>query len=462
MKLAKNNTALKEYKDFLQKYLFPLLGIPSENNIEDYAEEPEIRFCNKLVFQKSGYIYFSNNKEILLKLRYVRELSEDNINLSMNIIQSFFKVSKYKIDVPGASPNHDYYSVIQQESNYEMAVQKGICNWIVEQNNDKIEELFGILEKWSVQTYEGKKVTFGFIINPDAKSDFNNEYGTWCDFLKDDFSAVFSDCIHSVIELDSNCNFCRYLSATENDRIEKCDLKYDSALRFSMVMQKFVVGKCVGVFLLNNGDMILAKNGAVKFVKRNLKWLNFSYDAFKNSFGTFIEDNKIRENILQSIFASMLDVSFSHTGGIIALVKDIKPLIKKDVENESVLNPCDYLLGADCDVEAYFNNERIPRKEQDKRMLKRNIVKTFINNQKFTKLDRKLRCELISLDGACILDKQGNVCACGAIIKNDSGSTGGGRGAASKKLSNYGFAIKISTDGYIELYIDGNKKYSIK
>lgn len=47
-----------------------------------------------------------------------------------------------------------------------------------------------------------------------------------------------------------------------------------------------------------------------------------------------------------------------------------------------------------------------------------------------------------------------------AIIKNDSGSTGGGRGAASKKLSDYGFSIKISTDGYIELYI--NKKMILR
>lgn len=66
------------------------------------------------------------------------------------------------------------------------------------------------------------------------------------------------------------------------------------------------------------------------------------------------------------------------------------------------------------------------------------------------------------VDGACIIDIKGNVCACGAIIKNDSGSTGGGRGAASKKLSEYGFSIKISTDGYIELYINRNLKYSIK
>lgn len=66
------------------------------------------------------------------------------------------------------------------------------------------------------------------------------------------------------------------------------------------------------------------------------------------------------------------------------------------------------------------------------------------------------------MDGATILDKNGDVISFGAIIQNDSGSYGGGRGAAARKLSNYGLAIKISTDGYIEVYINGHVKYRMK
>ena len=36
------------------------------------------------------------------------------------------------------------------------------------------------------------------------------------------------------------------------------------------------------------------------------------------------------------------------------------------------------------------------------------------------------------------------------------------RGGSEKKLSNYGFAIKISTDGYIELFVNGELTYAIK
>lgn len=445
------DTANKEYKYFIYTYLFPLLGMPEQNNIIDYGELDQIEFSNKIVFQNGEYIYFCNNKEILFKVRCKRELDNDSINLAVNIIQVFFSISKFKMDFKSSSPNQYYYSDIQRKENYKMAVQKGICNWIVGKNNESVEELFEILEKWAVQTYEGKKVTFGFIINPDAKSTFYTSFGKWSDFLKDDFSAVFTDCINSVIELDDSCDFCRYLSVTENGCVDSYKLNHKSPYRFSQVIQKYVTGKCVGVFLLNNGDIILSKNGEIKFVKRNLKWLNFSYTAFENSFEKYLQSYNIDYEILKEVYASMLDVSFSHAGGIIAVTNNLSALLNKGSDNNPILNESDYLLKSMPDS-----------KSEDNRMLKKIVVKNLVGDKNFVKLDRKLRCELISLDGACIIDNQGKVCACGAIIKNDSGSTGGGRGAAAKKLSRYGFAIKISTDGYIELYIDGKKEYSIK
>ena len=78
-------------------------------------------------------------------------------------------------------------------------------------------------------------------------------------------------------------------------------------------------------------------------------------------------------------------------------------------------------------------------------------------------MDRKLRCELIALDGACIIDaRQGTIYSFGAIIQNDSGSATGGRSAAAKKLSRYGIAIKISTDGYIDVFVNEELVYSVK
>lgn len=467
--------ARREYREFLQNYIFPLLGIPHNNNIENCSDDDQELFCDKKVFQdelevesngvKKRYIYFCNNKEVLLKTLYLKDFDNDNILLCINIIDMFFKVSNYSMNFPSSSYEHEYYSDIQKNANYKMAVQKGICNWIMNGNTDNLEKLFELLEKWTVQTYEGNKVTLGFIVNPNAVSKFDTKYGSWCDFLDNDLSALFTDCIHSVIELDRNCNFVRYLSISENNIVNQYPIEYSSAYRFSATLNKYVTGNSIGIFLLSNGDIVLSKNSMIKLVKRNLKWLNFSYEAFKNSFGDYLIKNQIDETLLQNVFASMLDVSFSHGGGIIAVINKLEPLLSKSKNEQPILNSSDYLLEKsndeiECDLKSM--SKQLGEQEIKKRLLKRNVLITLVDKKSFMELDRKLRCELVSLDGALILDKNGRVCACGAIIKNDSGSTGGARGAASKKLSRYGFAVKISTDGYIELYIDDKKVYSIK
>ena len=179
----------------------------------------------------------------------------------------------------------------------------------------------------------------------------------------------------------------------------------------------------------------------IRFVKRCNKWLNFNGNAFSTALSK--EKVKIKnERLIKEIFATALDVSFSHCGGIIACVD-----YNKLKNNENVLSMADNLI-----------------ESNDNESNKRKIIRMLVGNNNFSDIDRKLRAELTALDGACIIDEEGKVISFGAIIQNESGSTGGGRGAAARALSKFGgFAIKISTDGYLELYVDGRDPvYKIK
>ena len=85
-------------------------------------------------------------------------------------------------------------------------------------------------------------------------------------------------------------------------------------------------------------------------------------------------------------------------------------------------------------------------------------LKKLIAGRKFQELDRKFRQELIAIDGAVIVDYDGKILAVGAIVKIEAGSSGGGRLAAAKTLSNYGISIKISNDGVMTGFkMDRNK-----
>jgi hypothetical protein len=192
---------------------------------------------------------------------------------------------------------------------------------------------------------------------------------------------------------------------------------------------------------------------------------------------SYLKRFSVSPSLLSAIFASAVDVSFSHTGGIIAVVDEAVSLTEKGHHNEDpILHFCDCIsnhLSLD-ETKRRFDEQNIQFKKENKpnscvrdsditkRLLKRKMIMDLTGESSFEDLDRRLRSDLIGLDGACILDKEGKPCAFGAIIQNDSGSSGGGRGAAAKKLSKLGMALKISADGYIELYIDDTLRYAIK
>lgn len=459
------NSAYDEYQYFLSEYLLPLMGVSFNKNLVRVSSSERYHAVSSSPFirQEGDTVIFSSYNEDVFRLEWLPTLAKESIALARVVIPAFFNASKYWISDNQQSVKMDYKTDAIRDENYRLAIQKGICDWCAGRDNEYFYHLIQILEQWSVQTYEGNKVTFGFVYNPRAKPLFCEDgYGTWLDFMKDDYAATLTDCIHSVIELDKNCNFAGFLSATENDEVDAYRLTPFLPYRFARIIEKYVTGSKVGVFLLHNGDILISKNRSVQLIKRNLKWLNLSFNTFLNMVQSKMK-RPLSEELVMQIYASTLDVSFAHTGGIIAAVSDISQLTATETP---VLNVCDNLLDkrslSEIDAEMSTSNLYTPM-EIHKRLLKRKVIFSLVNGRKFAVLDRKLRTELISMDGACILNFDGDICAAGAIIRNDSGSSGGGRSAAAKKLSTYnGLAVKISTDGYIELYIDYEPVYAIK
>lgn len=468
------NNFTNEYEYFLKNYLFRLFGIA-----KDTVLTPDFRSRKEevpRVTREDGWVVFSAYRKTYFKIP-VSDMplaDTDSISLAITIIDAFLICSEYKC-VKEDDRRNRYRSEIARDQAYKLAIQDGIGRWIFGViDAETLGKFFDLLEKWSVKTYEGKHVTLGFLVNPSSQADVLLPFDELLSFLNDDSSAVLSDCIHSVLEVDKNCNFVGYHSITENlTDLPACKLNENVPIRFIQAVQQFLPEKNnedgsdkVGVFLLSNGDILLVKNGTTRFVKRNLQWLNLSEPVFAYPLRTVCKSvptepklDAAHKRILKSVYASVLDVSFSHTGGIIALVYPdyIDKLMK-----ERILSPFDNLQISDEEANNLVTacELNVPPNEK---IIRRKLLKQLVTGCKFYELDRKLRCEFVALDGACIIDNQyGTVYSFGAIIQNDSGSATGGRSAAAKKLSQYGAAIKISTDGYIDVYIEEELVYSIK
>lgn len=228
-----------------------------------------------------------------------------------------------------------------------------------------------------------------------------------------------------------------------------------------------MVDKKIGIFLLTNGDILVSKKRELILVKRNGKWLNCQLSSFENAVKDFASFYRIELKLLHEIFYTMLDISFSHTGGLISILLD-DVFLKGD---NQIISTFDQLENEISEKELAENiknenkqlSENEIKREVKKRILKKKTLLTLLGEKRaFIDIERKLRSELAALDGACIIDKNGDLIAIGTIIQNDKGSSGGGRGAAAKKLSQNGLAIKISTDGYIEVFLKGSRIYFIK
>ena len=86
----------------------------------------------------------------------------------------------------------------------------------------------------------------------------------------------------------------------------------------------------------------------------------------------------------------------------------------------------------------------------------------IVGDKKFHELDRKLRAELLGIDGATVIDYDGNILCIGAIVEIEAGSSGGGRLAAARTLAKYGVSIKISMDSTISCYGFDTKKNKVR
>lgn len=501
-----------EYMYFVSHYLLALLGIPEPTASDDAAPNyrlepvasPAASASNRdslhddpppalVDNQDRTYIFRAASYPICtLTLSGGATLPAESIALANEILAEFLSVCQYKYtgsgkqmnlglgsslkwDTPRSKPNPSNLADLV----YRHAIQQGICRWVVGSSaGPEIQRFFRILDTWTDKTYEGRRVTLGFIIDPSVQATGKLRGDRFLDFLSTDSAAVFTDCIYSVFLLDAQCGLVSHLSVPDAAPLEDAappedieppkdvEPNFAAPLRFTQIISQITESR-VGVFLLNNGDIILSKKKKVQFVKRNGQWLNFSYTAFCNALDPFLQTSNLRSGLLESIYASVLDVSFSHTGGIISVVNttnyipesDATTEVKTSLENE-VLNPFDNLRYPDRQLPPFSKKDSDPILK--KKWLNRDFVRTMVGGKSFSELDRKLRSELIALDGACILDVFGTPYAFGAIISYDSGSTSGGRAAAAIKLSRFGMAVKISTDGYIELYIGGTKVYQVK
>ena len=402
----------EDFKQLIHQYICPLLAgsvmTPEPQSTPNHhAHELAALTGNGQTMQ------ISYAKKALYKIEIKRnqKFTGDDVKLVKAIVAQMVE-------------NIDKTASPYQERVIGYAIEVGICHFLSEHNGDLLVRILDAFEDWSARTYEGRKPTFTIVVDLNDHQIVQQNSPLITDFLDHDFFAPLSNGVDSGVLVSSMGALLEYVDF----EINSTDANTFAPARFISVANCAANDK-ICLTLTNNGEVLIFKDEKLFFSKRNGEWNYYNDDStLKTMPGTSIDVKK-------AMYETILDVSFARTGGCLVAIPYAhkKGLILDDGNSDdSVVKRADLL--------------------ENPTSMKSRVLNRLIKGRKFQDLSRTMRKELVGIDGATIIQYQGEILAVGAIVKISGGSVGGGRLAATRTLAPFGTAIKISADGMVEAF----------
>lgn len=257
-------------------------------------------------------------------------------------------------------------------------------------------------EDWSSQTYEGQRIvaSIGLDVTPAASG---VPIGP---LWKASFGPVMTNGYDTMIVVGSDAEIGGLLQLSTGKTSSTAPYRLSEVACWS-------AGKRISVVLNRHGEILVFQNASLRFARRSGRWIHYVHETNIKR----MSPPKNRE-LRESIYESCLDVSFARSGGCLGVL------------HAAHMGELDTLVDA--------QDLMVPPLSYKSRLLA-----GAVQGRPFDELDRRLRLELLSMDGAVVLDRYGKVLAAGAIIEVPAGSAnGGGRRAAAKKLSTLGLVSR--------------------
>ena len=459
------NSACEEYKHIISKYLLPVLNIQQDNRQDNLTVTKEYRYHEKLIefghdaHNNDCVFFFTPYNKSRHDDFYISVLSSTSIELqkrAIKILLQLLEVTEHNFYSANffqrtSSEKQSKKNAPYQEKLFDLAFELGFCKWLTKTNDDAfvLYDLISKVENWSGKTYEGKRVPFGFII--DFSKNTPKQKSKYISFLENNNSAVFSDGVFSAIMLDKKGRIISFFSkeSTKSSEFSKINSHRVFVPYQYLDIAALCTESAVGVISQSNGDIILIKNQQICFSRRGGKWISFDFNRVYESLAKYVYYNhtdislsKKAVDSIREIYCTLLDVSFAHTGGCIAIIDDIN--------NCPFINNEDRIDNLPRDMDMLNNNQKNEKLKIVKELL---YNETNDTSKTFFDIDRILRKEIMSLDGTIAFTKDGVIRCVGSILKiSGSSSSGGARSAAAKTAAMYGVGIKVGEDGFIEAY----------
>ena len=425
---------------------------------------------------KYEIVFTSQDNKLILPVKTLRK--------QINIDSAVKNIHEAMINIPITRKNH-VFSKQYIDALYNSSIQVGICKWLQsffrgtnekekDGSLDKILDDRGVLfydilkkyDDWSTKTYEGRFVSFGIMIEIADQSKITSSIKVLDILNNNDFAPVV-EVPSSLVKINYKGEVIDYCSNLQVDNNKKYNYyfhplqlrEYLKICRSNLSNDK---SKYICLLLTANSEIAILENDKLIWLKKNNCWQNFEYTYFFNIMNGCLPE--LKESAIKKIYYNILNTTFAKTGGCISIIdsKNLEDFTKKFI----ISNWFDYIPNSiedEKNLDDYINSlEEEKKKSYDNKIKKKEIIINLLKKKSFFDIDSRLLLELISMDGATIIDIEGNIMAVSSIVDLLDRASGGGRSAATKSLSSYGVSIKISTDGYFEIYHKKIMVYSNK
>lgn len=267
------------------------------------------------------------------------------------------------------------------------------------------------LAGWATRLYEGRPISAALGLDPAG----TGSSVTLRETRYEDFSAVLTNGFDTLISFDLSGRLIGHNALAQPSPIPSF-----APYRQGPVAAWASEGR-IALVLNRLGEILLYKDQKLIFARRSGRWRFLTHEPVLTQMG-----GTDRMRIRTPVYESCLDASSARTGACIGVITSGQlGRWRRFATSED-----DWL--------------------SDPLSNKAKSIARMLNGRPFHELDRRLRQELLAVDGATLLDYKGVVLAVGAILHIEGGSTGGGRLAAAKALAELGLGIKVSQDGPIQ------------
>jgi hypothetical protein len=301
-----------------------------------------------------------------------------------------------------------------------------------------LADWFAQLRRMAEQTYENKALTFGCVIDKRSKAKPLDGCRFPDEFLARKRFLALSDGYRTAYRVSGFGAIVGFVSvkgtkqAQDGFYPEWSEDLVDAGRRFGLAFS-----------LTRQGDILVFDKGRLSFTYRFGHWQYWNHthivDLLRNFARAQHVDPGRLATVVRTIYRAALDVAFRRSGGLFILLRSADRASSIVREGDAVGSSSRSSLDAEFD---------------------RALV-----DAKITSMPRAVVAELAAIDGAVVIGNTGKLLAYGAVLdpkrKGRISAAEGSRTKAAIGASYYGLAVKVSSDGDVQVYSRGKKLLTV-